>query len=727
MRDVDPAVPGRRLFLKATASTGAGLILGFFVPPFSRVAGAQTAPGTPVPVNAFLQITPQNVVIIQVPRLEFGQGVQTSLPMLIAEELDCRWDSVRAELAPAADAYKDPLFGIQMVGGSMSVSNFYEHHRRVGASARAMLVAAAAKAWGIDPAQCHTQAGTIFGPGGRKGSYGEFAEAAMSMPVPAQVTLKDPKSFTLIGKPTRRLDARAKSDGSQAFSIDIHLPGMLTALVARPPTWGCRVVSFDLTDAQKQPGFVTAFKVPQPRGGEGVAVVADTFWHAKKIRDVLKVNWNDDGVEKVDSKDAFAKYRELANGPGAVAIQGKPSSAAVAKRIEAVYEFPYLAHAPMEPLNVTIHFHDGLAQVWAGSQFQTLDQATIAQVLGIDVAKVEFHTVYAGGGFGRKAVATCPHMIEAAVIAKAVEGKPVKLMYTREDDVKGGWYRPMHVHKASIALDSHGNIVSWDHMIVGQSIASGTPFEPAIVKNGIDSTMVEGVQESHYALPALTLSAHTVEQNVPVLWWRSVGHSHNGYVMETLVDEIAAAAGQDPVAYRQKLLAHDEGARSLAALNLAVEKSGYGKRKLPAGHAWGVAVHKSFDTAVAYVTEVSLTNGRPQVHRVTAGVHCNLAVNPMTIEAQVQGAASFGIAMTLPTFQITLQNGVVQQSNFADYRPAYGEDVPPVDVYIVKSLDPPTGMGEPGLPPICPAIANAVAKLTGQRYRRLPFPDLQTT
>jgi isoquinoline 1-oxidoreductase beta subunit len=724
MRNLNLQRPSRRRFLKTTSGMGAGLVLGFVVPGMGRMAFAQQqgqkGPANP---NAFLRITPDSEVIVQVPRIEIGQGVQTSLPMMIAEELDCDWDKVRAELAPAADPYKDPIFGIQMVGGSASIANYFDHHRRVGAAARAMLVQAAAKQWNVDASACSTANGVIHGPGGRQGSYGEFASAAMTLPVPNDVKLKDPKTFKIIGKPTRRLDALAKSNGTQIFSIDVRVDGMVTAVVARPPTWGVKIASFDIADAQKQAGFIAAFKVPQPSGGEGLAVVADTFWHARRARDAVKVSWNDAGVEKVDSKRAFEQYRKLADTPGIVVVQGKPGGGSAARRIEAVYEFPYLAHVPMEPLNITLHYHDGRAEVWAGSQFQTIDQATIAQVLGIDVSKVDFKTVAAGGGFGRRAVATVPHIIEAAAIAKGVEGKPVKVMYTREDDVHAGFYRPMHVHKAALALDATGNIVSWDHTIVGQSITMGTPFESYTVKNGVDDTMVEGVHETQYNLPMLTLNAHTVKQNVPVLWWRSVGNSHTGFVMETLVDEAAAAAGQDPVAYRRKLLSHDDGKRSLAALELAVEKSGYTRRKLPNGHAFGVAVHRCFGTSVAYVAEVSMAGKRPKVHNVWAGVHCNRAVNPLTVEAQVQGGAVFGIGMTLPGFEITLADGVVQQNNFTDFRPAYGGDAPPVHVFIVPSEDPPTGMGEPPVPPIAPAIANAVAKLTGQRYRRLPFQE----
>jgi isoquinoline 1-oxidoreductase beta subunit len=379
----------------------------------------------------------------------------------------------------------------------------------------------------------------------------------------------------------------------------------------------------------------------------------------------------------------------------------------------------------MEPLNMTLHFTGDACTVWAGSQFQSMDRQAIAKVLGIAVGKVEFNTMMAGGAFGRRAMPESENAVEAAYIAKVMRGTPVKIMYSREDDIKSGYYRPMHVHRVRIAYDGRGKIAAWEHVIAGQSILTGSPFESFLVKDGVDGTMTEGVLESHYAIPNLALSVHNMQVNVPVLWYRSVGHSHNAFVMETLVDEIARSVGRDPVEYRASLF--DKSAkRSKQALELAVARSGYGKRKLPAGQAWGVAVHHGFNTSIAYVVEVSLHEGRPQVHRVTAGVHCNMAINPRTIEAQIQGGVVFGLSTTLPGNQITLKNGVVQQSNFSDYTPAYMGSCPIIDVHLVPSADTPTGVGEPPVPPIAPAIANAVAALTGKRLRKLPFDAIVT-
>ncbi|HEX7647660.1 MAG TPA: molybdopterin cofactor-binding domain-containing protein, partial [Noviherbaspirillum sp.] len=409
--------------------------------------------------------------------------------------------------------------------------------------------------------------------------------------------------------------------------------------------------------------------------------------------------------------------------PGIVAKDADVSKLSSApKKIVAEFEFPYLAHAPMEPLNCVVDLRGDACTVWAGTQFQTVDQGAIARTAGLKPEQVTLHTMMAGGGFGRRAVPTSDYIVEAVNVAKAwrAAGKegPVKLIWSREDDIKGGYYRPAHVHRAELGLDDKGNILAWNHTIVGQSILAGTPFEAFMVKNGVDSTMVEGMGEP-YKLP-MKLSVHNAKANVPVLWWRSVGSTHTAFVMETLIDECAHIAGMDPVAYRKQLIGNDHP-RHVAALDLAVARSGYGKKKLPDGHAWGVAMHESFNSVVAYVVEASMKDGVPKLHKVTAGVHCNRAVNPMTIEAQVQGAALMALGTTLPGAAITLKDGVVEQQNFSDYTVARMPDMPQVDVHIVPSDDAPTGMGEPGLPPLAPAFANAIASLTGKRLRKLPF------
>lgn len=723
------AAPGmsRRRFLKASGIVGGGLVLGFYLPGGGgRFANAQT-PAAPVSApNAFLRVAPDNTVTIAVNRLEFGQGVHTSLPMLLAEELDADWSQVRSELAPAGDAYKDPVFGMQMTGGSGSVAHSYIQYREIGARARAMLVAAAAKQWQVKPEDCKTSRGMVLGPAGQTASYGALANAAMQLPVPEKVTLKDAKDFQFIGKPTARLDARAKSSGTQQFGIDFSVPDMKVAVVARPPVFGAKVASFDAAKAKSIPGVIDVLQVATDRGGQGVAVIANGYWPAKQGRDALQINWDTSNLEKVSSDQQLASYKALAKQAGVVAKDADVSKLAGAPRkITAEYQFPYLAHAPMEPLNCTIDLTADACTVWAGTQFQTVDQGAIARTAGLPVEKVTLHTMMAGGGFGRRAVPTSDYLVEATNIAKAYrasaangKGGPLKVIWSREDDIKGGYYRPSHVHRAEIGLDHKGNIIAWNHAIVGQSILAGTPFEAFMVKNGVDSTMVEGMGEP-YQVP-MKLSVHNVKTNVPVLWWRSVGSTHTAFVMETLIDEAAQVARMDPVAYRKKLIG-DKSPRHLAALDLAVSKSGYGKKTLPKGHAWGVAVHESFGTVVAYVVEASVSKGTPRLHSVTAGIHCNRAINPMTIEAQVQGAALMGLGTTLPGAAITLKEGVVEQQNFSDYTVARMNEMPKIAVHIVPSEDPPSGMGEPGLPPLAPAYANAIAKLTGKRLRKLPF------
>lgn len=721
---------GRRVFLKL------GLAAGFAL--YAAPGGAQdasvggSAPGAPEPLkpfqqpSAFVAIDADGVVTVTIGKIDFGQGVQTALPMLVAEEMDADWSKVRCELAPAGAAYKDPFFHIQMVGGSTSIKASWQQYREIGARMRAMLVAAASKQLNTPAAQLRTESGSVVTPDGRRLGYGALAQAAFAEPVPASVALKDPSQFKLIGKPVNRLDARAKSSGRQDFGIDLQLPGQRTVVMVHPPVFGGRVARFDAAPALAVPGVEEVLQVPLSGGATGLAIVANGFWPARKARELVKVEWDLSGVERVDSAAQLAQFRALARQPG-IAVQRADTAALTAKPapalITAEFTFPYLAHTPMEPLNCTIDFRGDRCTVWVGSQFQTVDQAQVAGVLGLKPEQVTLHTMTAGGGFGRRATPTSDYVVEAAQVAKArhAAGKtgPVKMIWTREDDVRGGYYRPTHLHRVEIAHDRQGGVLAWKHVIVGQSITMGTPFADFMVKNGADATMTEGVAESAYPFP-IALEVHHPKANVPVLWWRSVGHTHTAFVMETLVDELARAGKLDPVAYRRQLLA--KHARHLAALDLAVAKSGYGKATLAKGRAWGVAVHESFNTVVAYVVEVSMKGGRPVLHRVTAGVHCNLAVNPRTIEAQVQGALVMGIGMTLPGAAITLKNGEVEQSNWHDYRVPIHVDAPPVDLHIVPSADPPTGMGECGVPPIAPAIANAVAALTGKRWRSLPFP-----
>ena len=718
---------GRRSFLKLGA--GAGFALGLYstvddaaAQPGDSAAAARPALKPSDMPSAFVRIDTDGTVTVMVNRLDFGQGVITSLPMLVAEEMDADWRKVRGELAPAGDAYKDPGFGIQMTGGSGSVRSSWPQYRELGARTRAMLVAAAAQRFGVAPSACRVANGVVSA-GGKRAGFGELAADAMKQPVPESVTLKDPKHFKLIGRPTGRLDARAKSTGRQSFGIDTHVVGMKTVLLVRPPVFGGKVVSFDASKARAIKGVVEVLEVPLDRGASGLAVIADGYWPAKMGRDAVQVVWNTADVEKADTDRLLAHYRELAGQPGLKVREADPTRLASAPRkISAVFSFPYLAHAPMEPLNCFIDFDGRTCKLSLGSQFQTVDQAAVAAVLRLKPQDVQLTTVMAGGGFGRRAVPTSDYVVEAARVADvwrtSGNSGPLKIVWSREDDIRGGYYRPMHVHRAEIGFDDKGEVLGWQHTIVGQSILTGTPFEPFMVKNGVDAVSVEGVADTPYALP-LSLSVHHPKVNVPVLWWRSVGHTHTAFVMETLVDEIARSTGQDPVVYRRRLLG-DKHKRHLAALDLAVQKSGYGRR-LPKGQAFGVAVHESFGSVVAYVVEAAVSNGQPVLRRVTAAVACGTAVNPLSVEAQVQGAALMALGTTLPGAAITLKDGVVQQSNFHDYTVPRMPQMPAIAVHIVPSGDAPSGMGEPGVPPLAPAFANALARITGKPLRSLPF------
>ena len=710
----------RRSFVRLTTAATGGLLISLY---FEKPAATQQAPQPKVyPPDAFVHVRRDGKIAITVNRLEFGQGVQTSLPMILADEMDADWSKVIAELAPAADVYKDPLFGIQMVGGSGSIAHSFQQYRELGAKTRAMLVAAAADRWKVTPDQCRTENSIVYGPGDRIAHYAELADDAARKPVPEKVTLKNASDFRIIGKRIPRLDSRSKCDGSQKFGLDLDLPGMKIALIARPPIFGGRVKSVDDRDARKLDGVRDVFEIPLAKGG-GVAVVADRFWTAKQARDRLQIEWDLSGVEQADTVQLFARYKQLATTEGKVALSRGDikamDSIPRANRIIAEYEFPYLAHTPMEPLNATVKYEGDKAEAWVPSQFQTMDQATIAEVLGLKPEQVTFHTEFAGGGFGRRAVTDSHVPREAALIAKRFRGTPVKLIWSREDDVRGGYYRPMHVHRVEIGVGQDGMPAAWRHVIVGQSLLAGTPFA-MMMKDGVDETAVEGTKDTSYNLPNFHLTAHHPTVNVPVLWWRSVGHTHNAFVMETLIDELATRANADPIAYRRKLLKPD--AKKLhAALELLDQKSGW-RKALPKGRAAGIACHESFETAVACAVEVSIENKRPRIHRATVAVNCGLAVNPLTVESQFQGGLGFGLTQLMAKGAITLKDGRVEQRNFDGYTPPYIMDVPAtIDVHIVPSTEAPTGCGEPPVPVISPAVVNALSKLTGKRYRTLPL------
>ena len=714
----------RRGFLKVSAALAGGLFVSLHLdwPTLAQ----QPAKPQVYPPDAFVHVRPDGKIVIQVNRLEFGQGVQTALPVLLADEMDADWAQVIAELAPAADVYRDPAYGIQMVGGSGSIAHSFEQYRQLGARTRAMLVTAAAAQWKVEPGQCRTRASVVYGPNGQSAKYADVADAAARLPVPQEIPLKKDSDLKLVGKKIRRVDSHAKCDGSQKFGLDVDLPGMKVALIAHPPVFGAKVKGFDVSNARAVSGVQDVFEIPLVRG-TGVAVVANRFWAAKQARDRLRVDWDTASVEHPDSTQIFEKYRELAKTTGNVAVNRGDTNGINAipagSRIVAEYEFPFLAHTPMEPLNTTIRFDGDRAEAWAGSQFQTFDQMAIAETLGLKPEQVTFHTEMAGGGFGRRAVADSHVQREAATIAKRLRGTPVKLIWTREDDVQGGYYRPMFVHRVEVGIGSDGKPAAWRHVIVGQSLLAGTPFA-SMIKDGVDETAVEGTADTYYTIPDFHVSVHHPVLNVPVLWWRSVGHTHNAFVMETLIDELATRAKADPIAYRLNLLSPD--AKKLrACLTLLREKTVSWRNRVPRDRAVGLACHESFGTGVACAVEVSVESGRPRIHRATIAVDPGLAVNPLTIESQMQGGVTFGITQLMSQGAITFKDGRVEQRNWDGYTPPYIKDAPvAADVHIVPSTEKPSGCGEPPVPVISPAIVNALSRITGKRYRRLPLTEI---
>ncbi len=723
----------RRRFLASGAAVTAGLWLGVRLDAHAAgdaadVAGPGGSASLEVPkaafaLNAFVRIAPDHTVTVIAKHLEMGQGTYTGLATLVAEELDADWAQVRVEGAPAdASLYNNLLWGrMQGTGGSTAIANSYEQMRRAGAAAREMLVAVAAERWGVPAGEISVARGVLrHRASGRQGRFGEFAEAAGHQPVPEEVTLKEPKDFRLIGTRVPRKDSRDKTDGRALYTQDVHLENMLTAVVAHPPRFGAKVKSFDAGKARQSPGVVAVVQI-----SAGVAVVAQDTWSAIRGRDALRVEWDQSGAFSRSTPDLWSEYETLSRRPGAVArTVGNADQvlAGAARVLEATYRLPYLAHAAMEPMNCVVQVGKDECRVWNGEQFQTPDQKAIGRLLGLDPSRVRIEMLYAGGSFGRRANPHSDYVLEAVSIAKAIEGRaPVKLVWTREDDMQAGYYRPMYLHRLQAALDAQGNPIAWRHRLVGQSITAGTIMQDAMVKNGIDKASVEGAANLVYGIPNLQVELRTTNPGVPVQWWRSVGSSHNAYAVECFIDELAAAANRDPVALRVGLLQNQPRWRGV--LQLAAEKSGWGT-PLAKNRGRGVAVHESFNTYVAEVAEVTAhEDGRFTVDRVTVAVDCGVAVNPDVIQAQMEGGVGFGLAAAL-SGAITFDQGKVQQSNFQDYPVLRISDMPHVEVHIVPSTKAPTGVGEPGVPPIAPAVANALYAATGKRHYVLPLRPL---
>lgn len=709
----------RRAFLKGSAAVAAALVIGI------RPDGSFAAGDAAAEINPFVRITPDGIVQVVLKHFEMGQGTTTGLTTLIAEELDADWERVDIEFAPADNPrYKNLFFGVQGTGGSTAIANSFVQHRKAGAAAREVLVAAAAATWGV-PASSITIENSVLKSGNRSAHFGEMVEKARTLTPSKDPVLKDPSKFRLIGKDgLQRKDISGKTNGTAVFAMDVKVPGMVYAMVLHAPRFGGILKSFDAADAKKVPGFVDAKASPLKNG---VIVFAKNTWAAMQARDAIKAEWDFSKAENRSTKDIADAHRGLLEKPTYQARKGgnqAKAQAAIATAdavVEAEFFFPLLAHAPMEPLNCVIEPTEKGVRMYDGCQFPGGVQPALAKVLKLKPEHVEVQTVYAGGSFGRRATPNMEYQVEAALAFDLLGRKtPVKLVRSREDDIRGGFYRPMAMHKAKVGLKD-GKIVGWDHRIACKPIIKGTIFESKeIKKSGIDPVSVEGVNDTHYAVPEMSVGLSDAATPTPVLWWRSVGHTHTAYAMEMLIDMAAAAAKQDPVAFRLAYLAGgDKDQKRLAGvLKLATEKAGWGKA--PAGRYQGVAVHKSFNSYVAEVAEISLRDGKVKIEKVTCAVDCGIAVNPDVIRAQMEGGIGYGLGAVMRN-EVTLTDGEVDQFNFTDYEPIRMADMPAIDVHIVKSSAPPTGVGEPGVPPAGPALANAIFAATGKRVTQLPM------
>ncbi|HZP91494.1 MAG TPA: xanthine dehydrogenase family protein molybdopterin-binding subunit [Burkholderiales bacterium] len=705
----------RRAFLKVSALAGGGFAIGFALPGTGKALAAESRK-TFAP-DQWIRITPDNVVTIVVDKSEMGQGVYTGLPMIVADELDADWSAIRIEAAPAAKEYAHPWFGVQGTGGSSSVRAMWEPLRKAGATARAMLVAAAAETWKVDLATLTTSAGTVIGPGGILLTYGQLADKAARMTPPKNVQLKDPATFKYVGKPLTRLDTPQKTNGSAQFGIDAMLPGLLTAVVARSPVVGGRLLRFRAEKARAVKGVKKVLAVKSP-ASEGVAVLATSYWAAKLGRDALEIEW-DTGQNAALSTAGMREQmsRLAATGEGALTARKEIEPAAgapAAKTVEAEYEVPYLVHAPMEPMNCTAWVKADGVEIWVGSQAQGPNQMTAAQIAGCKPEQVKIHTLLLGGGFGRRFAPD--FLVEAVSLSKEAKG-PVKVVYSREDDTRAYYYRPMAVAKLKGGLDAEGNPVSFEAVTVCDSLAEGTGFESMIIKDRVDRTSIEGLADIPYSIANIKVDWVKYQPGVRTWFLRSVGNTQNVFFSESFIDELAYAAGKDPYQFRRALLAQHP--RHRAVLELAAEKAGWSAPP-PAGRARGIAVAESFGSYVAQVAEVSLENERPRVRRVVIAADVGTVVNPNQVAAQMEGAMVYGLSAALYG-EITLKDGKVEQANFNDYPVLRMNEMPAVEVHLVKSSETPGGVGEPGTPPIAPAVANALFALTGKRLRRLPL------
>lgn len=708
----------RRFFLKSVTA-GGGLMLGCASLPALAIKPSgprASVTDEQLSFSAFVKISPDSRVTVVVKHLDMGQGVSTGLTTLVAEELDASWEQMAWEPSPAdGSIYNNTLWGpSQGTGGSTAIPNSWEQLRKAGAAARAMLVEAAAQAWKVPAEEIQVKNGVIS-HGRKRASFGDMTPRAALLPVPENPNLKDPKDFTLIGKKIPRIDSPEKTNGSAVYTQDIQLPGMLTALVIFPPKLLGKPKKFDAAKAEALPGVVAVVKIPR-----GVAVVARDFWTAHKARQLVEVEWDLSACETRSSDQLFADFRNTARQTGkTIRTQGDVAAAleAGAKRVDVEFELPFLSHATIEPMNCVAQVNPDGVELWYAAQLHTGDQSQVAAATGLRVDQVRINTLYAGGSFGRRA---CPddYVLDAVEIAKQLPGIPVKMVWTREDDLRGGRYRPMSVHRINGAVSEDGKLLAWDHHAVAVPIFRNSPFIP-LAADQVDWTLFEGINDMPYTIPNLQIQATEMTVAVPTLWWRAVGHSGHGYVVEAFVDLLAKAAGKDPLVFRQQMLG-EEHPRFLGALNLAAEKAGWGT-PLPKGRGRGIAVHKAMGSWCAQVAEVTVAeDGSFKVDRVVCAIDCGLAVNPDVIAAQMEGSIGFGLSAALGE-AVTLKDGQVEQSNFHNYQLLRIGEMPKVEVHIVPSAEAPSGVGEPGVPPVAGAVANALFAATGKMPMRMPF------
>ena len=714
MSDTSPRLDRRNFIIAGALATG--VAVGIYVGKrrFEGAEDGSVASGRTLQPNAYVRVAPDDSVTVVIGKSEMGQGIYTGIAMAIAEELDVNPSRVKVEFAGADPAFNVPFAPVQFTGGSMSTSTTYSQMREAGARVRAMLVAAAAQRWSVDAASLRTEDGMVFN-GSRKLSYGKLADSAAALPIPEKVTLKDPAQFRYLGKPQQRLDAPAKVDGSAKFGLDMRVPGMLFAVIAHPPVIGAKVARIDDSAARAVAGVVDVKEIPA-----GIVVYASNTWAAKRGREALKVDWNEGANRNFSTVALRRQYQQLVRQPGVVAHDAgdaRKALAGAAKKLEVEYELPYLAHSPMEPLNCLADVRADGVDLYLGTQMQSPDRDAAAKALGVDPSTVKMHIAFLGGGFGRRAQKFSEAAVDAALASKAI-GKPVLVTQTREDDVTGLFYRPFVVSRVRAGVDAAGAPVAWQQTVVGQGVLRNSPFEGFIPKDQkYDQTIVEGIVDMPYGFPNLFVDVHEGNPTVPVQWWRSVGHSQTGFTVNCALDELAALAGQDPVEMRRKLLAAKP--RHLAVLDAVAEMSNWAGGA-PQGRGRGVALQESFGSIVAEIAEVSVEGGNVRVHKVWCAIDCGFAANPSGVIAQMESGINYGLTAALYG-EITFANGRVEQSNFHDYQILRMNEAPEIEVRIINSGEAMGGAGEPGTPPIAPAVANAIFAATGKRVRKLPI------